>query len=348
MPGSENADRAVPRYSHIFVIMEENKDYAQIMSAANAPHIGSLAKTYGVATRFYAEVHPSEPNYVALVGGDTFGIHDDDAFYCKPGMKNAYCEKSAQPGYVEHTINAPNLSTQLDAAGLSWKGYYESIPAPGSKAIVAGDPRMGPAAAHWELYASKHSAFMNFASVQHSPRITQHIVGFDQMNRDLASGNMPAFALIVPNQCNEMHGLDPSDYTPAVAKAIPADCNHDNVSGLIRRGDAYVGKLVGKIQSSRVWTSTQNAAVVITFDEGAGEKREGCCGIDPKSAANFGGGHIPTIVITNHGPRGVADSTPYSHYSLLRTIEDAFGIHTYLAHAADTSNGVRPMVKLFR
>ncbi len=75
-------DQTIPHYAHIFVIIEENKDYAQIMSAAHAPHIAALAKEYGVATRFYAEAHPSEPNYIALVGGDTFGIRDDDAYYC--------------------------------------------------------------------------------------------------------------------------------------------------------------------------------------------------------------------------------------------------------------------------
>src|SRR5271165_4770197 len=77
----------MPRYSHIFVIVEENKGYAQIIGpAAIAPNIQRLAQSHGLASEFYAEVHPSEANYLAMLGGDTFGIHDDDAFYCKPGM----------------------------------------------------------------------------------------------------------------------------------------------------------------------------------------------------------------------------------------------------------------------
>ncbi len=344
---ADHSDSAVPRYSHIFVMVEENKGYNEIMGGRYAPNIARFAKQYGNAVSFYAEVHPSEGNYVALIGGDTFGIHDDDAFYCRPGMRNVYCEKSMTPGYANHTVFGPNLASQLERAGLSWKGYYESIPAPGSKAIVAGDPRMGIAAAKWELYASKHSGFINFASVQNSPQIAQHIVGFDQLNADLASGHVPAFALVVRNQCNEMHGLDPTDYTKPVAAAIPKDCTDGNVPGLIRRGDTMTQQLVSQIQNSPVWKSRANVAIVITFDEGSSDRPEGCCGIDPKSVANFGGGHIPTIVITNHGPRGVVDRTPYSHYSLLRTIEDAFGIHDYLNHAADTSKGVKPMVPLF-
>ncbi|MGR4065906.1 MAG: phosphoesterase, partial [Vulcanimicrobiaceae bacterium] len=54
---------------------------------------------------------------------------------------------------------------------------------------------------------------------------------------------------------------------------------------------------------------------------------------------------VLTIVMTNHGPRGAVDDTPYSHYSLLRTIEDAFGIGTHLNRAS--APGVVPMTKLF-
>ena len=62
---------------------------------------------------------------------------------------------------------------------------------------------------------------------------------------------------------------------------------------------------------------------------------------------NPGGGQIPTIVITNHGPRHLIDPTPYNHYSLLRTTETAFGISDHLGHAADTAKGVKDMTPLF-
>jgi hypothetical protein len=344
---SVHRDADVPRYAHVFVIIDENKDYAAILNAAYAPNIASLAKRYGNATAFYAEVHPSEGNYVALVGGNTFGIHDDDAYYCTPGMKNVHCEKSTRPGYVDHTVRAPSLASQLERAGVPWKAYYESLPQPGSGAVVAGDPKFAPNAGVWELYASKHSGFMNFADVQHDPARAQRMVGFDQLFSDLSSGQLPAFALIVPNQCNDMHGLDPTDYTGPAAN-VPTDCNHHNQQGLIRRGDTMIAKLVSAIMQSSAWRSNGNAAIVLTFDEAGSDAPGGCCGIQPGSLANFGGGHIPTLVITNHGPRGLSDATPYSHYSLLRTIEDAFGITNHLGHAADTNAGVQPMVPLFR
>jgi hypothetical protein len=330
------ADAAIPRYDHIFVIVEENKDYAEIVEGTFAPNFVALARHYGNATRFYSEVHPSQANYIALLGGDTFGIHDDDAFYCKPGDARPFCYGAAKPGYVDHTIQAPHLGDQLAAAGLHWKGYYEDLPEPGSEAIFAGAngrPVVNPLAG---LYAAKHSGFMNFASVQSAPDRAALIVGFDQLDADLASGDLPNFALVLPNQCNEMHGL----YFPG----MPDDCSAIGSKALIRRGDAQIGRLVAKLQASSAWKSRGNMAIVITFDEDDKGRRDSCCGV----AANLGGGRIPTIVITNHGPRGVADDTPYSHYSLLRTLEDAFGVHQHLGHAADSDRGVVPMNRLFQ
>ncbi len=136
-----------------------------------------------------------------------------------------------------------------------------------------------------------------------------------------------------------MHGIFGSN--------VPKDCTGQNRAALIGRGDKVLGDLVARLQATPAWSGPGNFAIVITFDEGGGRSREGCCGVTPNAASNYGGGHIPTVVITNHGPRGVADATPYNHYSLLRTIEDAFGIKQHLGHAADTRKGVVPMLKLF-
>jgi hypothetical protein len=328
----------VPRYDHVFVIVEENKDYAQILSPAAAPNIAGLAAKYGDATQFFGEGHPSEGNYVALLGGDNLGMHDDDAFYCKPGSTKPYCGGAAKPGYADHTAHTPHLGDQLAKAGLSWKGYYETLPEPGSLAIMAGDPKSTNSMRDAALYAAKHTGFTNFESTQKDPRRAERLVGFDQLDRDLAANRLPNFALIVPNQCNEMHGLHGPD--------VPADCNGDNTAGLIRRGDTYTGELVRRLQATTAWNGPGNVAIVITFDEGVGGSHGGCC-TAPVSGTIVGGGHIPTIVITNHGPRGAHDGTPYNHYSLLRTLEDAFGIDEHLRHAGDTANGVRPMTALF-
>jgi hypothetical protein len=129
------------------------------------------------------------------------------------------------------------------------------------------------------------------------------------------------------------------------------ECN--NPQQLIKTGDVWIGKIVNQITSSKLWNApgTGNNAIIITWDEDNNPPQktstQGCCGFEPKSDANFGGGHIATIVITNHGPRNVVDSTPYNHYSLLRTTEDAFGIYEYLNEAGDSEKGVKPITHLF-
>jgi len=167
-------------------------------------------------------------------------------------------------------------------------------------------------------------------------------VSFDQLLEDLARGQLPNYAHVVPNQCNDMHGRSGPN--------VPDDCDFDNDDGRIARGDRTIRELVAAIQASPIWSAPGNSAIVITWDEDDDphEKTgiQGCCGYDPNSAANFGGGHIATIVITNHGPRGITDDTPHNHYSLLRTTEDAFCIREYLGHAKDAD--VVPMTKLFQ
>ncbi|MFI4966304.1 MAG: alkaline phosphatase family protein [Caulobacterales bacterium] len=331
---------ALPRYAHVLVIVEENKDYAQVLSGTFAPNLARLARTYGEATNFFAEVHPSEANYVALLGGDTFGIHDDDAFYCKPGMgADPACGGAGAPGYASHSVPGPHLGQQLEDAGLTWKGYYEDLPAPGSLAVTAGKlpTAAGPRPA--ALYASKHSGFLNFEAVQRDPKRADHIVDFHRLDADIAADRLPAFALIVPNQCNEMHGLH--------GEGVPPDCDGANVGALIARGDREIGTLVSRLQKTAAWQGAENMAIVITFDEGAGKLRGGCCGVTPHAPSNFGGGHIPTVVITNHGPRGAKDPTAYNHYSMLRTFEDLFGLSDHLRHASDLRGGVVSMAPLF-
>lgn len=332
----------VPRYAHIFVIIEENHTADEIVPNKAAPNLTHLAQSYGYAWRFYAERHPSEPNYVAILGGDTFGIGDDDAFWCKPGSKDIACPHAADPGYRDHTVAAPSLASQLAQHGLSWKGYFEDIPAGGSR--VWRSPTQASNGKPAGLYAVKHNGFMNFRDVQNDPDLVRKTVGFDALARDLAAGDMPNYAEIVPNQCNDMHGL------PAGAN-VPADCTYDAGDKLISRGDATAGRLVAQIQHSPVWSKPGNTAIVITFDEGdpthSGGHADGCCGATPADPDNPGGGWIATIVITNHGPRALTDLNPYNHYSLLRTTEDAFGIGEHLGYAADSEMHVIDMIPLF-
>jgi phospholipase C len=310
--------KAIPHYQHIVEIMMENTSYGTIIGNSNAPNINTLASTYGLATDYFGVTHPSEPNYLANIAGDYFGIQDDNQFYCTPAL--ATTDPNCGGTTVNHTIDVPNLADQLTGAGKTWKGYFQSLPpapAPGDL-VMTGPNANGPYAFKYPsnavaLYASKHNPFLNFTGTQGT---LANMVPDTQLATDLKNNKLPNFSLIVPDQCHDMHGT--------------SGCSDEN--GLISAGDTYVGNTVAAIMDSKAWTMGRDA-IVVTWDEDdysdQGQPGTGCCGADP------GGGHVVTIVITNKGSYPVTDGTAYNHYSLLRSYEAAFGLPP-LAHAGDS------------
>ncbi|HZU80097.1 MAG TPA: alkaline phosphatase family protein [Acidimicrobiales bacterium] len=319
------AQPAIPHYQHIFEIMMENTSYGTIIGNPLAPQINALAQQYGLATDYYGVTHPSEPNYVANIGGSYFGIQDDNQFYCTPAMAStdSHCTGTT----VDHTVDAPSIADQLTAAGLSWKGYFQSLPPTPTTFVTTGPNANGPYTYKYPsnsnaLYASKHNPFLNFTGTQGD---VADMVPDTQLASDLTGGGLPSFGLIVPDQCHDMHGT--------------GSCS--DTDSLISAGDAYVGATVQEIMSSKAWTEGRDA-IVVTWDEDdfsdQGQTGTGCCGADP------GGGHVVTIVITNKGTHPVTDGTAYNHYSLLKSYEEAFGL-PLLAHAGDAD--VPAMAPLF-
>ena len=122
---SSSEHAAIPHYQHIVEIMMENTSYRTISATATLRD-QRLANKYGLATNYFGVTHPSEPNYVANIGGSYFGIQDDNQFYCTPAM--AAHRPNCAGTTVNHTVSAPNLATQLTAAGKTWKGYFQSLP----------------------------------------------------------------------------------------------------------------------------------------------------------------------------------------------------------------------------
>jgi hypothetical protein len=88
-------------------IVFENKTYSQIIGSANAPYINSIASKCGLATNFYAEAHPSLPNYIAMTSGSTQGIADDDS-------------------PADHPLDVPSIFSLLGAGGS--RSLEESMP----------------------------------------------------------------------------------------------------------------------------------------------------------------------------------------------------------------------------
>jgi phosphatidylinositol-3-phosphatase len=274
---------------HVFVIMMENTGYDSLVGNPNAPWINSAIATYGVATHYFGVTHPSQPNYIAATAGITGPISD-----------------SAE------TLAVPNVVDQLESHGKTWKAYMQSY-------SLCADPR-APACGN-QLYERKHNPFISYADVQSSPSRVAKIVDYSQLSADLAANAVPNYVWISPDQCNDMHGR----FDPNPAKTDP--CGFDHVQALIAAGDAFLKNAVQAIQASPAWTG--NSVIYIAWDEsdftnapgnfGFGDT-SGCCGANP------GGGHVLALVITSSNNINGPFDQPGNHSSLLRTIEDAWGL----------------------
>ena len=347
----------VPALDHVFVLVLENHNAHTsfgsngILDNPNAPKIQALAKKYNVATNYNAVWHPSLPNYVAMITGDwigtdvvatghtypagsVVGISDDDS----PSVATDYPSPPANTSIHRWRINQPSLAGQLVKAGKDWRAYLENIPEAGTHlANWPGDDNTG------KIYAVKHNPFPYIAEVQDDSSQFAKQVPYEQLFSDLNTKNVPDFSYIVPDQCRDMHGL--SNILAPCGGAADTDDND------VKRGDEETGWIVNAITGSPVWKRGRNALFIV-FDEGNGPLT--CPSYNPDlgpllppascyDPENFND-VVVFIAITNYGVRGVTDSRFQSHYSMLKTIEAAFGL-PYLGHAADaTTNTLAPLL----
>ena len=319
---------------HVFVIMLENHSQSSVIDDVNAPYITSLAHTYGMASNYFGVTHPSLPNYVAAISGSNWFVNDD------------------QP---TNTFDHTNLVDQLESHGKSWAAYMDTLPSAGFTG--AQYPATAP------LYVNKHNPFVLFTDILSRPARLAKVKPYTSLQADLNSKHAPDFVWISPNQCNDMHGgvfaaVAGHPETPCPYGSAKDDAND---AALKAKGDAFVQGAVGTIMSSKAWT--ENSVIFILTDENdftgnaatdGWESAAGCCdspilppgyqfldshGVpDGKvwAGGTYGGGLIPAIVIAREGVRHYVSSNPYNHYSLLRTIEEAWGLG-YLGNASDTA-----------
>lgn len=171
------------------------------------------------------------------------------------------------------------------------------------KAYLEGLPSAGFTGASSGDYRKKHNPFVYFDPIRKdSARLVRSVVPLDALAADLENNRLPDFSFIMPDICNSSH-----------------DCAVDVT-------DAWLGKTVGTILASPAFDAA--SLLVLTFDEGTTNR--GCCG----SSAKAGGGRIATVLISPLVIPGHRDATPYSHYSLLKTILAAWGLGA-LGHTSD-------------
>ena len=217
-----------------------------------------------------------------------------------------------------HLFNSANLVDQLQQHGLTWRAYMQSIPSVGSQVEYA--PVINGTTV--KLYAQKHNPFMYFSDINYagSPRL-RHIVPFgNRFARNLRTGNVPNFVWISPDQCHDMHGVDPA----SAALIHQPKCGYPDSGldhGAIQLGDKFLRQTVGMITRSRLWHHS-NSSIVITWDE---NDYSGYAGTSTSPAGRngviLGGGKVPLIVLNSHTRGRHATRIAANHYNLLATIQ---------------------------
>jgi hypothetical protein len=255
----------LPVYDHVVIVLEENKDYGQVIGSAAAPYINGTLKAEGAdLTRMFAEEHHSEGNYFWLISGSNQHV----------GFKDQI---------PVNEFSTSNLGQRLIAAGLSFKGYSEDLPAIGSNAKFAG------------LYARKHVPWVSFSNIPNGA------TSDDSSNLRFADfptdySKLPRVAFVIPNLVNDMH----NGKAPASVQA----------------GDKWLREhLDGYYQ----WAKQHNSLLIITFDEDS----HGPAGpTDPADTNPERQNRIPTIIAGAHVKHGdYAEGKGVTHVSLLRTLE---------------------------
>ncbi|HUH69870.1 MAG TPA: alkaline phosphatase family protein [Mycobacterium sp.] len=161
------AAAALPQLAHVVIVVEENRSQTNIIGNKSAPFINALAANGAMMAQSFAETHPSEPNYLALFAGSTFGVTKD------------VCPVNA--GAV------PNLASELLATGHTFIGFAEGLPAVGSPVCSAGK------------YARKHVPWADFSNVP--PANSLPFSAFPVGNY----ASLPTVSFVIPNNDDNMH-----------------------------------------------------------------------------------------------------------------------------------------------
>jgi phosphatidylinositol-3-phosphatase len=325
---SVHALEGIPPFGHVAILILENENFSTTWDPQKAPYLNSLRTQGAFADHYYATGHASLDNYIALVSG-------------QPALPHSMTDcltlnlwACVQPQSL--FSGGRNLADQLEDAGHSWKGYMDSMPSPCfhqeySPTAGATDPYQGnsqtPPA---KDYADRHNPFIYFEDiVGNDARCQAHVRPYTELAGDLANDALPAFAFITPDTCHDGHD---------------SPCSDGSVGG-IAGADAWLSQNVPTLLA---YLNAHDGVLIITLDENAFVDQQnptdiGCCsgglgGVLPGFGGRVGllalGANVPVKTVT----------TPHDHMSLLRTIEDSFGIDEYLNNAKMAA----PMSDLFQ
>ncbi len=332
--GTKVTGTGLPAVRHVFVIVLENKSYSETWGPdPGAPYLATTLRAKGnLLTNYYATSHDSLGNYISLVSGQPANpVTQADCvstyqYVTPPTVVNGIATGT---GCV-YPSAVGSIATQLQTAGLTWKGYMESMAHPCQHPQIGqADPNVVASAT--SLYATRHNPFVYFQAITGSSSCAADDVPLTELPTDLAKvSTTPNYSFITPNLCDDGHD-------PTCAAGGPA-----GYAGI----NTFLETWVPRILAAPAFK--KDGLLLITFDEaealGSLVDDSACCNEPPSISASGaqtgqageggpGGGRIGLLAISPFIAPGSTTATPYNHFSLLRSVEDLFGL-PHLGEAA--------------
>ena len=246
---------------------------------------------------------PSAPYINALL---TQGAHAE-AYYNPPGLHPSepnYLWLEAGTNFGVTNDSSPAMNHQASTAHLTTQLDSASISWKSYQEDIAGDvcPLVGTS-----HYAPKHNPMVFFDDVTggnnpQSAYCISHVRPYPELSADLTSGNVARYNFITPNLCNDMHDS--------------SGCATNNA---VQNGDNWLAQAVPPILASNAYQA--GGILFITWDEGEGSD-----------------GPIGMIVLSPNAKSGYSNTIPYTHSSMLRTVQEIFGVQPFLGDAANAND----------
>jgi phosphatidylinositol-3-phosphatase len=319
----------LPSYDHVFVLILENESYSSSFGSSSPAHYlnDTLVPEGVLDDQYYATGHVSLDNYIAMTSAQPSNL-----------VTNTDCAVVSIYICAQSTLafsNGANIGDQLDAVGAGWKGYMDTMPAACfhqdySPTTTSPDPYQGDSTSPPAFdYADRHNPFIYYPDiVGDNARCQAHDVPYADSSAglaaDIAANTVPGFGFITPDTCHDGHD---------------SPCANGDPGGLVS-ADAW---LQSNVPPLLAYLNAHNGLLIITFDEGSPSDLSGCCHGGPGGQQGEGG-RVGLVALGPGVKAGQVVHTAYDHASLMRTVEDLFGISAYLNNAAVSS----PMSDLFQ
>ena len=336
------AGAALPSIKHVFIVILENQDAeTTFASKSPAPYLAHTLRAQGAFVPGYFGIgHESLDNYIGLVSGqgpNPYTQADAPAYIdFAPGLVTNADGQAIGAGSI-YPASVATVANQLDAKALTWRGYMGDMgknPSRDAGTTCAhptpGSPDQTQKASAGDQYAMRHNPFMYFHSIiDDQAHCDASVVPLSRLQGDLqAASTTPNYVFITPNLCHDGHDAPCADGEP----------------GGLTSANLFLKKWIPEILGSPAYRD--HGLLIVTLDESA-HGADACCGEKqgPNTPNNggpdpgAGGGRVGAVLLSDFIKPGTVTNYQYNHYSLLRSVEDFFGL-THLGYAA--ASGLKP------